>query len=213
MSIEAINLAITLLAMAVTAGGSVTYMRTKISTIENDLINLKEDTINNIEASYNKLQIFIKKMEENLTTIRQSIDKVESNLEKELISKLDGHKNETILTLKRLENNHETLDNSFSKFKELIFSKHDSLKEDFLNMNSRINEVDNNCKLITKEYLTKAEASDIYIRRDIFGEKEAIHLDRLNEVKRETGKNVTRINKIENNLVEFLTMFKFNRKG
>jgi len=209
MSIEAINLIITLLAMAVTAGGSITYMRTKISTIENDLINLKEDTVNNIEASYNKLQIFIKKMEENLNTIRQNIDKVENNLEKEFISKLNGHKNETILSLKRLENSYETLNNSLDKFKELIFNKYDSLKDDVLHTNSKVNDVGNNCKLITKEYLTKAEASEIYIRRDIFNEKEAIHTDRLKEVKRETDKNVNRINKIENNLVEFLTMFKF----
>jgi len=213
MSIEAINLVITLVAMALTAGGSITYMKTKISTIENDLINLKEDTINNIEASYNKLQIFIKKMEENLATIRQSIDKVESNLEKEFISKLDGHKNETILSLKRLENNYETLAKSLDKFKELIFNKYDSLKDSVLNMNSKVNDVGNNCKLITKEYLTKVEANDIYIRRDIFIEKEAIHLDRLKEIRKETGKNIARINKIENNLVEFLTMFKFNRKG
>jgi len=212
MSLEAINLVITLLAMAVTAGGSITYMKTKISTLETDLVNLKEDTANNIEASYNKLQIFIKKMEENLATIRQSIDKVESSLEKEFISKLEGHKNETILSLKRLENNYETLSNSFDKFKELIFNKHDNLKDDVLNMNSKINEVDNNCKLITKEYLTKAEASDIYIRKDVFSEKEAIHADRLMEVKRDTDKNVSRINKIENNLIEFLTMFKFNHK-
>ena len=212
MSLGIINLIVTLVAMALTAGGSISYMKAKISSIENELNNLKEDTANDIEASYNKLQIFIKKMEENLTTIRESIDKVESNLRKEFISKLDGHKNETILSLKRFENDYETLSNSFNKFKELIFNKHDSLKEDFLNINSRINEVDNNCKLISKEYLTKSEANEVYVRRDIFNEKEIIYKDKLKEVSIDTDKNVDRISKIENNLIEFLTMFKFNHK-
>jgi len=209
MNVEVINIVISLMLMAVTAGGTIAYMKTKITSIENDLNSLKEDTANNIEGSYNKLQIFINKMEENLANIRGSIDKVENNLEKEFMQKLESHRTEIEILIKRIEKNHDSLATNLDKFKEFIFSKYDNLRDDLLETNTKVNEVANNCKLITKEYLTKGEASEIYVRRDIFQEKESIFFDRFKEVRNETEKNTSRINKIENNLVEFLTMFKF----
>ena len=208
MNVDILSFILSLGIAVVSVTATIVYIKTKLSVLENDLENFKKDTAKNIEASYNKLQIFIKKMEENAANIRTTILEVKNNLEKETDGKLISSKNEIDLITKKIEKDLSTLSKEFEKFRDLIFNKYDNLKDEELKIIKKIQEVENGCKLITKEYLTRAEALNEFLRRDIFLEKEKIFKDRILELKDDTDRNTDRISKIETSLVEFLTLFK-----
>ena len=208
MNVDILSFILSLSIAVVSVTATIVYIKTKLSVLENDLENFKKDTAKNIEASYNKLQIFIKKMEENAANIRTTILEVKNNLEKETDGKLLSSKNEIDLITKKIEKDLSTLSKEFEKFRDLIFNKYDNLKDEELKIVKKIQEVENGCKLITKEYLTRAEALNEFLRRDIFLEKEKIFKDRILELKDDTDRNTDRISKIETSLVEFLTLFK-----
>lgn len=208
MNVDILSFILSLGIAVVSVTATIVYIKTKLSVLENDLENFKKDTAKNIEASYNKLQIFIKKMEENAANIRTTILEVKNNLEKETDGKLISSKNEIDLITKKIEEDLSMLSKEFEKFRDLIFNKYDNLKDEELKIIKKIQEVENGCKLITKEYLTRAEALNEFLRRDIFLEKEKIFKDRILELKDDTDRNTDRISKIETSLVEFLTLFK-----
>ena len=208
MNVDILSFILSLGIAVVSVTATIVYIKTKLSVLENDLENFKKDTAKNIEASYNKLQIFIKKMEENAANIRTTILEVKNNLEKETDGKLISSKNEIDLITKKIEEDLSMLSKEFEKFRDSIFSKYDKLRDEELKITKKIQEVENGCKLITKEYLTRAEALNEFLRRDIFLEKEKIFKDRILELKDDTDRNTDRISKIETSLVEFLTLFK-----
>ena len=208
MNVDILSFILSVSIAVVSVTATIVYIKTKLSVLENDLENFKKDTAKNIEASYNKLQIFIKKMEENATNIKTTILEVKNNLEKETDGKLLSSKNEIDLITKKIEKELSVLTKEFEKFKDLIFNRYDNLKDEELRIVKKIQEVENGCKLITKEYLTRSEALNEFVRKDIFLEKEKIFKDRVLEIKNDTDRNTDRISKIETNLVEFLTLFK-----
>ena len=212
MSMEAVNVIITLLSIGASVVGTIVYMKTKLAMVEDDIVNLKSDTISNIKDSYSKLQIYIKKIEENIEGDKRNIDKLEIKLKNDIDTSIKNNRSEFELILKKTESDLSVVDASLHKFKDLIFNRYDGLKNDYSKINNEINKIINDCSLVKQEYLTKEEATTIYVRRDIFAEKESINKERVAEIKNGTVKNTERLNKIENNMVEFLTLYDIKSK-
>ena len=194
MSLEAVNLIITIVSMSLAAGGSVMYMRTKISVLESDLITLKNDTGDAIESSYNKLQIYIKKIEESLGSIKTEISKTESVLEKELDNKIENSKNEFSLNLNRLEMTINGIGKSLDKFKDSIYGKYDVLKDNSGNLIVEVEIIKNKINRLITDY-------DIFIKKDIFEEKEKMVNDKIIDIKTYVNDCKDKIDKIESILI------------
>ena len=194
MSLEVVNLIITIVSMSLAAGGSIMYMRTKISVLESDLITLKNDTGDAIESSYNKLQIYIKKIEESLSSIKTEISKTESVLEKELDNKIENSKNEFSLNLNRLEMTINGISKALDKFKDSIYGKYDILKDNSGNLIVEVEIIKNKIDRLITDY-------DIFIKKDIFEEKEKMVNDKIIDIKTYVNDCKDKIDKIESILI------------
>ena len=170
MPVEVINLILTVVAMAVTAGGSIMYMKTKITNLEVNVRELKKDLERSIDIMYSKVQLTIDRLEEEIKSNKERFD---SDLKNKLANIVDG-----------IKLNKESMEREVNEIRNIIDTGKDHVFKDMLEIKTNLNAINSDLKIlentVKNNFYNKDKINEFYVRNEIFKEKESIYMDKVN---------------------------------
>ena len=183
MPIEVINLILTVVAMAVTAGGSIMYMKTKIANLEVNVKELKKDLERNIDTMYSKVQLTIDRLEEE---IKSNKERFNNDLKNTLTNITDS-----------IKFNKEFMEKEISEIRSIIDTGKEHVLRDTLEIKTNLNAINSDLRIlentVKNNFYNKDKINEYYVRNEIFKEKESIYMDKVNST-------LTCVDKLKNDI-------------